>query len=186
MIEVPPKIWLPKVTSKYTLPEYAADINEGALDFSDYGNCVFKPKNINEWKDSARQDLIIFDESTDIKELMKDIEVGYNVPAVINTQILNIVKKYWDCFAKRGAKRTVIGYEFGIDTGNARPICCKKPSYGPYEAKIIMEQVEQLLKNGWIRRCENPWDSLIVLAPKPHQEYCADIDKFIWRMCVSY
>ena len=87
---------------------------------------------------------------------------------------------------KEGCKRPIIGYKFGIDTGTAKPVCCKKPTYGFYESKIIMEQIMELLKNGWIRLCWGPWGSLIVLAAKPHQESCCDISEFIWRMCVSY
>jgi hypothetical protein len=28
--------------------------------------------------------------------------------------------------------------------------------------------------------------SLVVLAPKPHQEDVLNIDDFVWRMCISY
>jgi hypothetical protein len=31
-----------------------------------------------------------------------------------------------------------------------------------------------------------PWGSLVVLAPKPHQEEVEKIEDFIWRMCCSY
>ena len=50
----------------------------------------------------------------------------------------------------------------------------------------MMEQIEALLKNDWIERCEGPWGSSIVLAAKPHQENVKEIDNFVWRMCVSY
>ena len=43
-----------------------------------------------------------------------------------------------------------------------------------------------LLQNDWIEECKGPWGSLIVLAPKPHQEHIDDINDFVWRMCVSY
>jgi hypothetical protein len=49
-----------------------------------------------------------------------------------------------------------------------------------------MKQVNALLDNDWIYECGGPYGSLIVLAPKPHQEHVNDINKFIWRMCVSY
>jgi hypothetical protein len=49
-----------------------------------------------------------------------------------------------------------------------------------------MEHIKVLLHNGWIRLCNGPWGSSIVLAAKPHQEHIADINDFIWRMCVSY
>ena len=82
--------------------------------------------------------------------------------------------------------RNNIGCGFGTDTGELKPVCCKKCAYGLYESKIIMDQVQQLLSNGWAKRCKWPWGSLIVLAAKPHQEHVTNIKDFIWRMCVSY
>ena len=63
---------------------------------------------------------------------------------------------------------------------------CRIPNYGPHESRIIMEHVQALIKNDWIEECHGPWGSLIVLAPKPHQEHVEDINDFVWRMCVSY
>ena len=57
---------------------------------------------------------------------------------------------------------------------------CRQPNYGPHESKIIMEHIQALLKNDWIEECKGPWGSLIVLAPKPHQEHVTDINDFIW------
>ena len=102
-------------------------------------------------------------------------------------EIVRIVRKYCDCFCKRGAKCTILDYEFTVDTGAAKPICCKTPSYGHYKSNNIMTQVEQLLDNDWITECkQGSWGSMIVLAPKPHQEKVVDIQDFVWRMCVSY
>ena len=97
-----------------------------------------------------------------------------------------MVKKYWDSFCKKGARRHILNYEFSIDTGTAKPVCCKKSRYGPHESKIIMEHIKTLLGNDWIERCEGPWGSSIVLSTKPHQEHIKDIDNFVWRICVSY
>ena len=65
-------------------------------------------------------------------------------------------------------------------------VCCKKPRYGPYESKIIMEHVKTLLENDRIDRCKGPCGSIIVLALKPHQGHIKNINNFIWRICVSY
>ena len=100
--------------------------------------------------------------------------------------IHGIVKKYWDCFCKRGARRPILVYDFLIDTGSAKLVCCRKPRYGPYESKTILQQIKALFENDWIERCEGPWESSIVLAAKPHQEHIEDTDEFLWRMCVSY
>ena len=79
-------------------------------------------------------------------------------------RVNSIVNKYWDSFCKEGAKRTILGYEFPIDTGNTKSVCCRKPQYGPYESKIIMVQLKALLGNEWIECCRVPWGSSIVLA----------------------
>ena len=34
----------------------------------------------------------------------------------------------------------------GIDTGNAKPICCKKSSYEFWDSKIIIKQIKKLIK----------------------------------------
>ena len=96
------------------------------------------------------------------------------------------MKKYLDCFYKRGTRRPILNYEFSIDMGSAKLVCCIKPRYGLYESKIIIQHIKALLENDWIERCEGPWGSSIVLAAKPHQEHIRGIDEFVWRMCVSY
>ena len=42
-----------------------------------------------------------------------------------------------------------------------------------------MQQIEALLKNGWIEESKGAWGSMIVLAPKPHQEHINGIEEFI-------
>lgn len=170
--------------SQYRLPEYATEIDDGVFDFQHYGNCVFRPKLT--WDPGERDDLIAFDPSKHMDELQSGLRINPLVDASVKDDIIQIIKDYWDCFAVEGVRRTILGYEFAIDTGQCKPVCCKKPAYGPHEAKIIMPQITDLLKNEWIRLCYGAWGSMIVLAPKPHQEDIDDIDEFIWRMCISY
>ena len=156
MIEVPQKIWRPRVISKYTTPEFDDDNTDDILDYGQYGKCVYKRKV--EWFDNLnRQDIIIYDDAKHASELEKDLKFDDSVPLEIRSKVTEIIKEYWDCFIKEGAKRPILSYEFGIDTGGAKPVYCRKPTYGPYESKIIMEQTAQLLENGWIERCGGPW-----------------------------
>jgi len=164
------------------MPEYGEDINDGVSNFSSYGNAVFHPTM--DWKDHIRDDVIPF-QSLDQVELALDFRMDDKADEDTKIEVVCIIKKYWDSFCKHGAKRTVLGYEFAIDTGTAKPICCRKPSYGPYEGEIIMTQIHQLLGNAWIDKCKGPWGSQVVLAPKPHQVKVESIEDFIWRMCVS-
>lgn len=170
--------------SKYTLPEYTDDVDDGVFDYTPYGKCVFKPTPT--WTPGTRTDLIHFNQERDMPTLLADLKIGSSVDAAARNELIEVIKDHWDCFAKEGVRRPIIGYEFAIDTGGSAPVCCKKPAYGPHESKIIMEQIHNLLANEWIRPCKGAWGSLIVLAAKPHQEYVTNIDDFIWRMCVSY
>ncbi len=119
-------------------------------------------------------------------ELTKNFKIGKNVNSATRSRILKLVKSHWDSFCSRGARRPILGYEFTINTGNHTPLCCKKPTYGPHKAPIIMDNIHTLLSNNWIEECHGPWGSMVVLAAKPHQEHITNIKDFIWRMCVSY
>ena len=92
-------------------------------------------------------DRILFDEMEHAKELDKDLKLSPSICDQSKQGVVAVIKKYWDCFVTVGAKRTILGYEFGIDTSGAKPVCCRKPSYGPYESKVIMSQLEDLLSN---------------------------------------
>ena len=156
------------MVNNYTPIDNADDIEEGTFDYQQYGKTVYRNKDA--WKDIKREDYIFYEHKKHESEFKDNIRIGMGVAHGHKAIITGIVQKYWDCFCKEGAKRPILNYEFAIDTGNAKPVCCRKPRYGPYESKIMMEQIEALLKNDWIERCEGPWGSSIVLAAKPHQE----------------
>ena len=176
VIEVPPKIWQPRVISRYQMPIYT-DVDNGVFEFESYGKCVFRPTY--DWDAGKRTDIIVFNESSDTTELTKDLRFGKHITPENKNVITGLIKKYWDCFCAKGCHRPIIGYEFAIDTGTHTPVCCRKPSYGFHEAKVIQTQIKTLLGNKWIRKCGGPWGSLIVLTAKPHQEYVIDIADFI-------
>lgn len=114
-------------------------------------------------------------------ELTKTLKLDPKISSQDKDIIINIVKTYWDCFCKQGGPCTILGFEFGIDTGDTSPVSCSNQS-----SKIIMEQIQALIDDGWISECLGAWASCIALAPKPHQEDCTDINLFSWYMCVSY
>jgi len=146
---------------------------------------VFRPTE-QEWKSVDRDDIIDFDVLKHTAELDKGLKASTKVTSKIRMQVGNIIIKFWDSFCEEGARQTLLGYKFAVDTGDAKPVCCKKPNYGPYESKIIMKCIRALLGNDWIELCYGTWGSAIVLAAKPHQEHVVDIKDFIWRMCMSY
>ena len=129
--------------------------------------------------DSKRTDVIIFNEKDHLAELEKDLKFGMDINPNTKEAIKKVVKYFWDYFIMAGEKRTILGYELGIDTRGAKHMCYHKPSYGPYESKVILQQVQQLFLNGWIERYEAPWGSMVVLEQKSHQEHITDIANFV-------
>ena len=80
----------------------------------------------------------------------------------------------------------MLEFEFRINTGNVKTVYYCQPTYGDHEANIMTDYITQLENNNWIRDGTGPWCTLLLLAAKPHQDYCVHIDKFVWRLCVSY
>ena len=104
----------------------------------------------------------------------------------IKQSILTIIKNNWDLFCEEGASRTMFDFEFCIDTGDSKPVCCHQFSSIINERKIMDKHIHILETNDWICDCEGPWGSLILLTPKSYQEGCTDINDFLWRLYVSY
>ena len=94
VIEVPPKIWIPKVQNKYKPPDNAIDIDDGVFDFEFHGKTVFCPKQI--WKKSQKGDLIPFSKDLHQKELQKNIRVRLDLDSQTRDIIMNAIIKYWD------------------------------------------------------------------------------------------
>ena len=131
-------------------------------------------------------DIHVWDAHRDQNEFDTDFHINPDIDSETRTTIVHTIQKYWDCFYSAGVWKPILDFEFCIDTGSSPPVCCRKPHYGPHETRIIMQQLDILLDNGWIEECEGTWGSSIVLAAKPHQKHITTIDDFVWRMCVSY
>jgi hypothetical protein len=183
VIDVPPKIWRPKPVDRYIPIDYSDDLDESVFLFERYGRALSCPPvpHLNE-----RTDIHLWDSNRDQAEFEKHFIIDPDAAPPIRAAIVDIIQSHWDCFYSEGVRQPILHFEFCIDTGGSPPVCCRKPHYGPHEGKIIMEHLQVLLHNGWIRLCSGPWGSTIVLAAKPHQEHIFDIAEFIWRMCVSY
>lgn len=179
VIEIPRKGSLPKVKSTYDPEVKYDDVDEAKFIFKKYGKAVFR---IKAWELGVSNDIIDF-KSVENAVMLDSLKISENVPSVSKGMIRKLVTVYWDCFAEEGIKWPILGFEFGIDTGQHTPVCCKKPRYGPHERVIILKQVKVLKHNEWIEKCASGgWGSPLVLAPKPHQEHVTDVDDLIWRM----
>ena len=180
---MPSKIWRPKPENRYVPLDYGDDIDDDLLVFTQYGKSVRRTPLVFE---NTCTDIHKWDATRDTPELRKHLRIGDDVDPATCSSIESLVMKYWDVFYEAGVCKTILGFEFAINTGGSQPVCCRKPNYGPHESAIILEEQQALLANGWIRKCYGPWGSLVVLAPKPHQEDVENIEDFVWRMCVSY
>lgn len=173
VIDIPKKVWSPKIKS----------VDEGYFLFERFGKAVFRA---TKWEPGLRNDVIKFDPIKHNKDF-ESLNIDKSTLDEVKKMLLIICEAFWNCFANERVIRTILGFEFGIDTGNHTPVCCRKPVYEPYESKVIMQHLKTLLLNKWAKGIKgSSWGSSIVLAPKPHQEEKCDIDDYIWRMCVSY
>ena len=77
-IELPSKLWRPKLLNKYLPINYSDDIDKGVFDYSCYGKAFFRP-NL-QWADRPRLDLIIFNVDNDTAELEKELKIEKQCP----------------------------------------------------------------------------------------------------------
>ena len=96
-----------------------------------------------------------------------------------------MIEEFWDVFCKEGIRKKIRGFVFHVDTGAAKPVCCKVPRYDKYESEIIRRLCHCLQQNGMIEPDDGPWGDLVVLAQKPHQQKVPWWD-FAWRLCLSF
>ena len=84
--------------------------------------------------------------------------------STIKQSILTIIKDNWNSFCEKDTFRPMFDFVFYIDTGDFKAVCCRQPSYGIHERKIMDKQINILETNDWICDCEGPWGSLILLT----------------------
>ena len=178
-VVVEPTPYRPKLDSTYVEPE--VDTGDDGLEFlyETHGKALIHAKG----KLPPRQDIIIFDESKHQKEFEELIQWG-DCPQELRPRIEGIIKEYWDVFAKEGLKQPIRGFQFTIDTGGSKPVCCKLPRYGPHESRIITKMTEGLESNDLVEDDEGPYGSLVVLAQKAGQDLVHWSD-YVFRLCVS-
>ena len=184
MITVPAKVWRPKPKDRFLDIDYATEYDDSVFIFEKYGRAITTlPMAINV---ATRQDIRMWNSNHDDEEFTKNFNIGSSVNPTTTQQLQHIVQKYWDCFYADGVKFPVLHFEFTVDTGTSKPVCCPQPRYGIFERVIMQEQLDTLIHNDWIEPASGPWGSMIVFATKPHQEEVTNISDFVWRMCISY
>jgi hypothetical protein len=128
-----------------------------------------------------------YSDANDKKELDTNLRLPTHLTQDIINEITSFVKEFWDVFRDDGVKIPVRGYEMVIDTGKHKPVACRQPHYGLHETPIMQKTLIKLLLMGFIKPDKySPWGARITLAPKPHQEGCTEMEKFVWRFCINY
>ena len=138
------------------------------------------------WTLISRSDIITWCSSLYQKEFDENFNIVSTVSDSTRHVVIQIIYNNWDSFCEVGVAQPMLDFEFYIDTGNAKAVCSHQPTYSVHETKIITYYITKLENNKWIRDCTGPWGALLLLAAKPHQEFCVHIDNFCWRLRVSY
>ena len=183
-IEIPPKVWRPKVRNAYRTPTYGDELDPDLYVCPRFGKSLRRTEPLRELP--PRIDIRLWNAATDQVEFDAVIKLPEHMGPEICAELVSIIHDNWDCFYAEGARRPMLGFQFCIDTGDSPPVACRQPNYGIHESKIMMTHVNDLKHNDHVTKCGGPWLSKIVLAPKPHQEHIEDILDFIWRFCVNY
>ena len=190
LIDIPPKTWRPKPPNRYSNPDQDTnDIDEDLYLFPSYGRGAIFRQTVPPFDHSIqRADRILWNATEHQAEFNKAVKLPKTLPQHIQAKLTTIIQLYWDSFIASGVNRPVLNYEFCIDTGTATPVACRPVLYGIRESEIMQTQLKTLLNKGWISHFSSlsGWLSMIVLAPKPHQEHITDIADFVWRLCVNY
>ena len=173
----------PKPLSQYEEPAYLPD-DDDTLDvlYRSGGTAISMLKEDLDERDP--NSIIKYNEQTHGETLNKSLQWD-DCPEYLRPRITQLVKRYWDVFAPEGLKQHIRGFVCHIDTGNAQPVCCRIPRYGPHEARVITELARGLEKNGLIEEARGPWGAQVVLAAKPNQSH-VHWSEYIWRLTVSY
>ena len=101
--------------NKYIPLDYSDGIDDGVFDYSHYRKAVYRP-NVQS-ADMTRTELIKYNAATYSADMEHGFKVGKKVTSDNYRGIRDIIIKYWDCFCAGGAVRTILDYEFAIDTG---------------------------------------------------------------------
>ena len=137
IISVPRKVHRPKIVSTYEAEPKYSDVDEGYFMHESFGKTVFRPRN---WDSAARSDVILIDDSLH-GNIFKTLAIGTTAIPASARLAKQIVENIWDVFAPEGICKTILGYEFKVDTGSSASVCCRSPSYGPNESKVIAKQL---------------------------------------------
>ncbi|XP_074559159.1 uncharacterized protein LOC141815103 [Curcuma longa] len=110
------------------------------------------------------------------------VQVAAELPAELKLSLAECLRQNQDVFAwdptdLKGVSPDVAIHRLNVLPG-ARPVKQKRRHFGSEQNKVIREEVQKLLKAGYIKEVHFPtWLSNVVLVPKPGNK---------WRVCVDF
>ena len=98
----------------------------------------------------------------------------------IERDLFPILRRRTEVFSRNHGKplRTTL-MEATIDTGDAPPQWVPQRRLNPEQRKVVVDEIERMLKNGIIEPAMSPWQSAIVLIRRKDGKYrfCCDFTK---------
>ncbi|XP_057543932.1 uncharacterized protein LOC130823331 [Amaranthus tricolor] len=112
----------------------------------------------------------------------KQIKIGKDLPDTVKQDIVATIAEFRDVFAfcteeMPGIPNSVACHKLDIKPGH-KPVKQKLRHQGRERTEAAKEEVEKLLRAGFIKECQySEWLSNVVLVKKPNSK---------WRMCVDF
>ena len=112
-IEIPRKVSRTKVKNVFhpTIP--CDNVEEGFFLYESLRKTAYRATT---WQPGTRTDILPYKDSLYTEEL-KSLDIGSVSTQASSLLITKLVRKFWDIFTKIGLKRSMLGFEFRIDTG---------------------------------------------------------------------
>ena len=114
------------------------DVDDDLYVLKHFGKAM---KRSPKWIPRPRTNLILWNESSFLAELTKDLTIDTTMNPTTKQSILTIIKDNWDSFYEEGASQSMFDFRFCIDTGDSKHVCCRLPSYGIHERKIMDKHI---------------------------------------------
>ena len=73
-----------------------------------------------------------------------NFNIALTVTKSTHQVVIQILHDNWDSFYEVGVVRSILDFDFGIDTRDAKAVCYCQPAYGVCETKIVIEHITQL------------------------------------------
>ena len=128
------------IKNKYTSMN-RTDVDEVLYIFKRYGK---EMKHTPSWIPQPRSDIIPWYSSLYQQELEDKFIIDFTTDDFTRRAVLQIIHDNWDSFIQLRATRPMLDFEFVIDTGDAKAVCYRQPTYGVYEANIMVDYISQL------------------------------------------